>query len=75
MNPVLDREERDLINLSANLSKEEIWEKLEQKRFQQLKKAAVNLQSELIFNNRCPKCTLVPPCKHYEKVEQVLQEG
>jgi hypothetical protein len=29
MNPVLDREERDLINLSSNLTKEEIWDKLE----------------------------------------------
>jgi hypothetical protein len=32
-NTILDREERDLINLASNLSKEEIWEKLEQKRF------------------------------------------
>lgn len=30
---ILDREERDLINQAANLSKEEIWERLEQKRF------------------------------------------
>ena len=29
----LDREERDLINMANNMSKEEIWEKLEQKRF------------------------------------------
>ena len=30
---LLDREERDLINLAGNLSKEEIWQKLEEKRF------------------------------------------
>jgi len=40
---LLDREERDLINLAGNLSKEEIWERLEEKRFTQLKRAAVNL--------------------------------
>ena len=28
---VLDKDERDLINLSNNLTKEEIWEKLEEK--------------------------------------------
>ena len=39
----LDKDERELINLSNNLTKEEIWEKLEEKRFNQLKQAAVNL--------------------------------
>ncbi|CDW89160.1 UNKNOWN [Stylonychia lemnae] len=72
---ILDREERDLINQAANLSKEEIWERLEQKRFNQLKKAAVNLQGDMIFNQRCPKCTLQPPCKHYQSSEQIIQEG
>lgn len=63
---LLDKEERELINFSSNLSKEEIWEKLEQKRFNQLKLAAVNLQGDMLVNQRCPKCTLNPPCKHYE---------
>ena len=39
----LDPEERELIARGANLSKEEIWELLERKRFNELKKAAINL--------------------------------
>lgn len=44
-------------------TKEEIWRKLEQKRFTQLKHAAINLQSDMMLRQqRCPKCTLIPPC-------------
>eukprot|EP00347_Sterkiella_histriomuscorum_P010789 403374914 len=29
----------------------------------------------MIFHNRCPKCTLQPPCKHYETADQIIAEG
>ena len=64
-NYALDNEEREIIAKGKDLSKQEIWALLEKKRFAELKKASVNLQGKLLINSRCPKCTLIPPCKHY----------
>ena len=59
----LDAEEREIIQMNKDkISKKAIWELLERKRFQELKKAAINLQGELIVSRRCPRCTLMPPC-------------
>lgn len=44
----LDQEEREIIKKSNHLSKQEIWEQLELKRFNELRKAAINLQGELM---------------------------
>ena len=63
---LLDREERELVRKGDEVTKEEMWQLLEKKRFNKLKESAVNLQGDLIYNQRCPKCTLMPPCKHYE---------
>jgi hypothetical protein len=52
-----------------------MWELLENKRFENLKQSAVNLQGDLIYNKRCPKCTLIPPCKHYESQEDIVNEA
>jgi hypothetical protein len=53
--------------------KQDIWKSLEDKRFQQLKHAAVNLQSDMFMNqSRCPKCTLQPPCRHYGSVQEMM---
>ena len=49
-----------------------MWHLLENKRFQQLQESAVNLQGDLLYNMRCPKCTLMPPCKHYGSPEDLL---
>ena len=62
----LDPDERELISKGANMDKEQIWQVLERKRFQELQNAAITLQGELLVQQRCPKCTLVPPCRHYE---------
>lgn len=59
---LLDRDERALVKKGEQVTKEEMWDLLEAKRFQNLRNNAVNLQGDLIFNRRCPKCTLVPPC-------------
>ena len=63
---LLDKDERELVKKGDEVTKEEMWELLENKRFEKLKDSAINLQGDLIFNQRCPKCTLIPPCKHYE---------
>jgi hypothetical protein len=63
---ILDKDERELVKKGDDVTKEEMWELLENKRFENLKDSAINLQGDLLYNNRCPKCTLYPPCKHYE---------
>ena len=78
---MLDKEDREIYHAAAansgeaTLSKEEIWKTLETKRFDLLKDAAVNLQSDMLYNNRCPKCTLQPPCRHYRTVDEILHEA
>lgn len=71
----LDAEERELIARGQDLTKQEIWELLERKRFNELKKAAIGLQGELIAHRRCPKCTLIPPCAHYETPEKIAHDA
>ena len=38
---------------------------------QELKNAALGMKGSLVNNGRCPKCTLKPPCKHYERIEDL----
>jgi len=33
------------------------------------------LQSALLVQQRCPKCTLVPPCKHYNSAVEVSNDA
>ena len=61
--------ERSNIIRMTHLSKEEILERLEQERFQRLHKAASNLKADMMTSNRCPLCTLILPCKHFESQE------
>lgn len=72
---LLDKDERELVKKGEGVTKEEMWELLENKRFEKLKDSAVNLQGDLIFNNRCPKCTLMPPCKHYESQDELNSDA
>lgn len=30
-----------------------------------------SIKGSLVNNGRCPKCTLKPPCKHYDKMEDL----
>ena len=53
------------------MSVQQIAEKLEQQRINELKNAALGMKGSLVNNGRCPKCTLKPPCKHYEKSEDL----
>jgi hypothetical protein len=54
----LDPEERAIIAKADTLTREEIWDLLEQKRFNDLKKKAVHLSSDMLAKQRCPLCTL-----------------
>ena len=36
-----------------------------------LEKAANNLKNNLHKSGRCPICTLIPPCKHYKKSDDI----
>jgi hypothetical protein len=57
------------------MTKEEIWKRLEVKRFEQLKHEAINMQGDILVKQaRCPKCTLVPPCKHYNGVQEMIND-
>ena len=69
---LLDKEERELVKKGDQVTKEEMWDLLETKRFKKLQESAVNLQGDMIFNMRCPKCTLLPPCKHYASSDQII---
>ena len=45
----LDTEEREIVARNwTKMNKQEIWDLLEKKRFQELKNAAVNLQGDLL---------------------------
>jgi hypothetical protein len=71
----LDNEERDMVLKNKHLSKDQIWSMLEKKRFAELKVEAINLQSEVLANLRCPKCTLAPPCQHYESMSKLVSDA
>ena len=71
----LDQEERDLINRADELNREEIWALLEKKRYEDLHKKSVQLRGNIIGAARCPKCTLEPPCKHYESHEMLVRDS
>ena len=30
-----------------------------------------SIKGSLVNNGRCPKCTLKPPCKHYDKIDDL----
>jgi hypothetical protein len=57
----LDQEEKLIINRAAHMSREQLWEILEQKRYDDFKNKAIALQGQMVGQARCPKCTLMPP--------------
>lgn len=71
----LDQEEREIIAKADDLTREEIWELLEKKRFEELRKRSIMLRGTMIGQARCPKCTLQPPCKHYESADLILKDA
>jgi hypothetical protein len=58
-----------------NLSVQQMAERLERQRMTELKNAAIVMKGTLVQNGRCPKCTLKPPCKHFETSEDIPKEA
>lgn len=54
----MNTEEREFVNKTKELSREQMWISLERKRFDDLKRRATNLSSVMLAKARCPKCTL-----------------
>jgi hypothetical protein len=50
----------------THLSNEGIKQKLEEMRFNRLAQQTARIKTECITGDRCPKCTLKLPCKHFE---------
>lgn len=71
----LDQEERDLISRADEISREEIWQMLETKRYEDLYKRSLILSGNMLAQARCPKCTLQPPCKHYKSVAEIVKDA
>jgi len=44
-------------------------EQIKQKRIAEIKIKAASMKGTLANKGRCPKCTLRPPCKHFDSVE------
>lgn len=68
----LDPEERSIVAKADTMSREEVWECLEKKRYDDLKRNAIILSGECLAKARCPVCTLHPPCKHYSSVDEIV---
>jgi hypothetical protein len=71
----LDREEREIINSVGELTRAQMWELLESKRFADLNKNGLVLRGNMISQARCPVCTLEPPCKHYELTTDIMKDA
>ena len=58
----------------GSLSVQQFADNLERQRMNELKNAALGMKGTLVQNGRCPKCTLKPPCKHYERSEDIASQ-
>ena len=47
----------------------------EQQRITEIKQQATKSQIKMAAKGRCPKCTLRPPCKHYDSLEALTGAG
>ena len=60
----------EILNLNK-MTAEEIADILEIQRLKELEKAANSLKNTLPRTGRCPVCTLLPPCKHYNSSDDI----
>ena len=65
-NQFLDLEEKEILESMQVMTREDLWNLLEKKRFEDLELKTVKLSGLMIAHSRCPKCTLPPPCNHFE---------
>ena len=57
----------------THLDIEKLDEKLNEERHAKRKQQAADLKAKMSLNGRCPKCTLIPPCKHYQTSESFFK--
>lgn len=65
----MNTEERNFIKQVKELPRAQMWQMLEKKRLEELKEKGLQCRTKMLVKARCPKCTLQPPCKHYEKID------
>ena len=53
----------------AGLTVQEITDKIEEQRVKEMKQVALGMKGSLVQGGRCPKCTLKPPCNHFDSVD------
>ena len=53
----------------THLDLREIDRRMQQERHMNRRKLASDFKAELTLQERCPKCTLKPPCQHFERAD------
>jgi len=59
----------------THLSNISIVKRLENMRLDRLAKNSALIKTNCLTSERCPKCTLKLPCKHYSSVEELFGKG
>lgn len=59
----------------THLSKFQILKRLEDLRKDRIRRSAAQVKADCIAKDRCPKCTLKLPCKHFESVQEIYKKG
>ena len=67
----LETEKTNLSEKWIRLSAKNKQDEKSRQRLKELEKAATTLKSQLPRAGRCPVCTLIPPCKHYQRSEEI----
>ena len=57
---------------AQDMSHEEVLDLLQAKLFSDLKKNATQLRADMMGKARCPTCTLVPPCQHFQSQQEIV---
>ena len=56
------------------MTREQMWAAIETKRHGELKRHGIALSTNMIAMARCPRCTLQPPCKHYQSTDEIIAD-
>ena len=59
----------------THLDIREIDARLQMERHLNRQKAATDFKAQLALKDRCPKCTLVPPCKHFNSAAEFFNRS
>lgn len=62
---------RDLRKRSPDYTSKQLRQIIEAQNLSQMKERGVPLKPSLTHEPRCPRCAVVPPCKHYEDSSQI----